>query len=84
MKYIGIYFDSWLTSDQHIANIAENFTKLIHMLGKSANLQWGLGHKSLRTVYEGALIPLCYMESLFGKRLLQNQETSTSCREYRG
>jgi hypothetical protein len=28
------------------------------MIGKSAKLQWGLGHKSLKTVYEGALIPL--------------------------
>jgi len=31
---------------------------LIYMLGKSAKLQWGLGHKSLKTNYEGALIPL--------------------------
>jgi hypothetical protein len=28
------------------------------MLGKSAELQWGLGHKSLKTVHEGALILL--------------------------
>jgi len=26
------------------------------MLGKSAKLQWGLGYKSLKTIYEGALI----------------------------
>jgi len=28
------------------------------MLGRSANLQWDLGNKTLKTVYEGALIPL--------------------------
>ena len=28
------------------------------MLGKSAKLQWGLGHKSLKTIYERALIPI--------------------------
>ena len=52
MKYLGIYFD------KHIGNTAEKSTKLVHMLGKSAKLQWGLGHKSLKTVYEGVLIPL--------------------------
>src|SRR5215510_386625 len=28
------------------------------MLGKSANLYWGLGNKSLKNIYEGALIPI--------------------------
>jgi len=27
-------------------------------LGKSGKLEWGLGHKSLKTIYEGALIPI--------------------------
>jgi hypothetical protein len=45
MKYLGIYFDSRLTFDKHISYIAENSTKLIYMLGKSAKLQWSLGHK---------------------------------------
>ena len=58
MKYLGIYFDSRLTFDKYIHYIAENSTKLITMLGRSARLQWGLGHKSLKTIYEGALIPL--------------------------
>jgi len=58
IKYLGIYFDSRLTIDNHIKYISENFTKLIHMLGRSAELHWGLGNKSLKTIYEGALIPL--------------------------
>jgi hypothetical protein len=58
MKYLGTYFDSQLAIDKHFQYIAENSTKLIHMLGRSAKLQRGLGHKSLKTIYEGALIPV--------------------------
>jgi hypothetical protein len=58
LKYLGIFFDSRLTFDKHIRYIADNSAELIHMLGKSAKLQWGLGHKSLKTIYEGALIPM--------------------------
>ena len=57
-KYSGIYFDSRFTFDKHIRYIAENSTKLIYKLGKFAKLQWDLGHKSLKTIYEGVLIPL--------------------------
>ena len=58
MKYLGTYFDSQLTIDKHFQYIlvAENSTKLIHMLGRLAKLQRGLGHKSLKTIYESALI----------------------------
>jgi hypothetical protein len=28
------------------------------MLNRTAKLQWGQGHKSLKTTYEGALVPL--------------------------
>ena len=58
MKYLGIYFDNRLIFNTHIKNLAENSSKLIHMLGRSAKLQWGLGNKALKTIYEGALIPL--------------------------
>jgi hypothetical protein len=58
LKYLGIYFSSRFTFDKNIRCIADNSTKLIHMLGRSAKLQWGLGHKSLKNIYEGALIPM--------------------------
>jgi hypothetical protein len=58
LKYLDIYFDSRLTFDKHIQYTAEKSTKLIYMLGRSAKLYWGLGHKALKTVYEGSLIPL--------------------------
>ena len=58
MKYLGIYFDNRLTFNKHITYLAENSTKLIHMLPRFAKLQWGLGNKALKTIYEGTLIPL--------------------------
>jgi hypothetical protein len=58
MKYLGIYFDSRLTFYKHIEHVAEKSRTLIYMLSKTAKLHWGLGHKSLKTVYEGALVPL--------------------------
>ena len=58
IKYLRIYFDSRLKFDEHIENITEKSTTLIYMLCKSAKLQWGFVHKSLKTIYEGALIPI--------------------------
>jgi len=31
---------------------------MIYMLGKTAKLNWGLGHKSLKIIYEEAVVPL--------------------------
>jgi hypothetical protein len=41
MKYLGIMFDSKLTFREHINYMAENCTKLISVLSKSAKLNWG-------------------------------------------
>jgi len=58
MKYLRIYFDCRLTFDKHNENIVEKSMTMTYMLGKSAKLHWGLGHKSLKIIYEGALIPI--------------------------
>ena len=73
MKYSGIYFDSQLTFDNHIKYTAENSTKLIYMLAKSAKLQWDLGHKSLKTIYEGAMIPLLTYEASVWEEAVLNK-----------
>jgi hypothetical protein len=84
MKYLRIYFDNRLTFDKHISYIAENSTKLTYMLGKSAILQWGLGHKSLKTIYEGDLIRLLtYGAPVWEEAVLKKKETYACCREYR-
>jgi hypothetical protein len=51
MKPLGIHFDNRLTFNKHIKHLAENSSKLIHMLGSSAKLQWCLGNKVLKTIY---------------------------------
>ena len=58
MKYLGIYFDCRLTFGKRIENVVEKSTTIIYMLCKSAKLHWGLGHKSLNIIFEGALIPI--------------------------
>jgi ribonuclease HI len=58
MKNLGIYFDKKLNFHKHIEHITEKSRKFIYMLGKTAKLNWGLGHKALKTIYEGAIAPL--------------------------
>jgi hypothetical protein len=52
MKYLGIYLDSKFNFNAHIDHT------LIIMLARTAKLQWGLGYKALKTVYEGAAVPI--------------------------
>jgi len=58
MKYLGIIFDNKLNFHKHIENITEKSRKLIYTLGKTAKMNWGLGHKALKTIYEGAIVPI--------------------------
>ena len=58
MKYMGIHFDSRLSFYKHIEQLADKSRALIYMLSRTAKLHWGLGHKSLKTIYEGAIVPL--------------------------
>jgi hypothetical protein len=37
---------------------ADKCTKLIFSLSKSVKLNWGLGHKALKTIYIGGILPL--------------------------
>jgi hypothetical protein len=57
-KYLGIIFDNKLTFRDHINYIAEKCTKLIFALAKSAKINWGLGHKALKRMYVGGILPL--------------------------
>jgi hypothetical protein len=74
IKYLGIHFDNSLTFNKHIKHLAENSSKLIHMLGISAKLQWGLGNKAFKTIYEGALIPLLTYGAPVWKEAAANQK----------
>jgi len=63
MKYLGIFFDNKLDFHKHIENITEKSRKLIYTLGKTAKINWGLGHKALETIYEGAIVPIMTYEA---------------------
>jgi hypothetical protein len=58
IKYLGIIMDYKLTFREHVNYIAEKCTKLIFVLAKSAKINWGLGHKALKRIYEGGILPL--------------------------
>ena len=58
MKYLEIHFDSRLLFYKHIEQEAKKSRILTYMLNRTAKLHWGLGHKSLKTVYEGTIVPL--------------------------
>ena len=50
--------DNKFTFSEHISYAAEKCTKLLYSLSKSANISWGLRHEVLKTIYEGAILPL--------------------------
>jgi tetrahydromethanopterin S-methyltransferase subunit F len=58
MKYLGIYFDSKFNFNAHIDHTVGKLIALINMLARTAKLQWGLGHKALKAIYEGAVVPI--------------------------
>ena len=58
IKYLGIILDEKFTFKEHINNVAEKCTKMIHILSRSAKLNWGLQNEALKTIYKGAILPL--------------------------
>jgi ribonuclease HI len=58
IKYLGIIMDNKFKFNDHITHAVTKCTKLIYSLSKSAKLTWGLRHNVLRTIYEGAILPL--------------------------
>jgi hypothetical protein len=58
MKYLGIYPDSRFNFNAHIDHTVATLITCINMLARTAKLQWGLGHKALKTIYEGTVVPI--------------------------
>ena len=52
MKYLRIYFDNTLNFHKHTEHTTEKSRKMIYMLGKTAKLNRGLGHKSLKKLFK--------------------------------
>jgi hypothetical protein len=58
MKYLGIHLDNKFNVNAHIDHTVGKLITLINVLVRTAKLQWGLGHKALKTIYEGAVVPI--------------------------
>jgi len=55
---LGIYFDSKFNFNAHIDYTVAKLITLVNMLARTAKLQWGLGHKALKAIYEGVIVPI--------------------------
>jgi hypothetical protein len=84
MKYLGIHFDSRLSFNKHIEQIADKSRALTYMLNITAKLHWGLGNKSLKTIYKGVIVPLMTYRAPYGRGQSPNTNTSTNCKAPRG
>jgi len=58
MKYLGIYLDIKFNFNAHIDHTVAKLSTLINISARTAKLQWGLGLKALKTVFEGAVVPM--------------------------
>jgi hypothetical protein len=58
MKYLGIYLDSKFNFNAQIDHTVAKLFTLINTLARTAKLLWGLGHKALKTIYEGVVVPI--------------------------
>ena len=58
MKYLGIHLDNNFNFNSHIDQTLAKLIPLVDMLSRTAMLQWGLGDKALKTIYEGAVVPI--------------------------
>jgi len=58
IKYLRIYFDSRYSFDRFIDYITWKCTPIVNMLARSAKLKWGLGHRALKVIYNGAIEPI--------------------------
>jgi hypothetical protein len=76
-EYLGIVIDTKLTFKDHINYLTEKCSKLIFALSKSAKRNWGLGHDALKTIYNGAILPLI----LYGAPILRNALTKKSIKQ---
>jgi hypothetical protein len=51
MKYLGMYLDSKYKFNAHVDHTGAKLIILINMVTRTAKIQWGLGHKALKTIY---------------------------------
>jgi len=77
MKYLGIIIDIKLTFRENITQATEKCRRIIFALSRSAKLNWGLGHKALKTIHTGGIQTLL----LYGVPVLAATIDKTSYRK---
>ena len=58
IKYLGITIDKKFNFNEHINQVPQKCTNLIHALAKSAKLNWGLNSDVMRIIYKEAVLPI--------------------------
>ena len=74
VKKLGIYFDNIFNFDRHIDYITGKCTPILNMLARSAKLIWGLGHRALKVIYNGAIEPLLTYGAPVWEKALTNKK----------
>jgi len=73
LKHLGIYFNSRFSFNRHVDYITGKCTPIIKMLAKSAKLKYGLGHRALKVIYNGAIEPILTYGALVWEKALTKQ-----------
>ena len=77
LKYLGIYFDAKFKFGKHVEKVAEKTMQVVNLLSRAAKLQWGLGHSALKTIYNGAILPMLTYGCSVWSEALQKQNSLT-------
>ena len=83
MKYLGIYFDSKFIFSAHIDYTVTKLISLINMIARTAKLQWSLGHKALKTIYEEAVVPVLTYGAPIWIETIRKTGTLPNTKEYK-
>jgi len=83
MKYSGMYLDSKFNFNAHIDHTTAKLITLANMLARTAKLQWGLGHKALKTIYERVVVPLLTYGTPIWIEAIKKTRTSQNINEYK-
>ena len=83
MKYLGIYFDSKFNFNAHIDYTVTKLISFINMIARTAKLQWGLGHKALKTIYEEAVVPILTYGAPIWIETIRKTGTLPNTKEYK-
>jgi len=58
MKYLGIHLNNKIIFNSNINQAVVKLIPIVNIFSRTAKLHWGLGHKALKTIYEGAVAPI--------------------------